>query len=212
MPLAPIQDYATLQAAVIAMADRSDPDYVNAVPVFIQQAERRLYRGLRCPGNEEIAIYPAEDGDNTGGIALSTNYLECRTLMYSGHLLERISDQRMLLLRHNSPTVGTPQYFARVADALYFWPIAGENADVEMVFYASQGPVADTDVTRMLLICPFAYVYGALAEGARFTRDEKMEQVWETRFGAEIAEVMRQAQDNEVSGNTVVVSDIGGGW
>jgi len=64
----------------------------------------------------------------------------------------------------------------------------------------------------MLQIAPFAYLYGALAEGARYLRDPAETQLWDQRFQGELESMNAQAYDNEAAGSTVVVTQIGGGW
>ena len=213
--LAPITNYTTLKAAVSAMAERADEEFTDSIPLFIQQAERILFSQLRCPGNEKIGLFASADGDRTQGVTLPTDFLEAKNVIYGTTPLERVSDQRLLSLRNQSMVAGEPRYFARVSGSLYFWPVAATNADVSMVYYSDQGPIADTGSTKMLLIAPFAYLYGALEVGALFTRDAQMAQEWGQRFIGEINRLNDQAMDNEIAGSTVVVSDFAStqeGW
>ena len=214
--LAPITDYATLKAAVSAMAERSDADYTDSIPLFIQQAETILFSQLRCPGNEKLGTYLASQRDNTSGVMIPTDYLEAKFCAYGSAPLERVSDVRMLSLLNGDAPAGTPKYFARIDNSLYFWPVAATNENVALQYYSAQGPIADTGSTKMLLIAPFAYLYGALEVGALFTRDAQMAQEWGQRFIGEINRLNDQAMDNEVAGSTVVVSDFTasstGGW
>jgi hypothetical protein len=210
--LLPITDYASLKAAIPAWADRTDSEYINSVPVFISQAESRIFRNLRCPGNEKIVFYGADDYDNTHGVTLANTYLECKWIVYGDTPLERISDQRYLAFSAQSAVAAPPIYFARLEGALAFYPHASENADVRMCQYESQGPLSATETwTRMLRVSPEIYLYGALAEGARFLRDEAETQMWDTRFDQAMQSLSVQAYDNEVAGSTVVVSDLSGG-
>lgn len=211
--LSAITDYASLQAAVIAMSDRNDTEFTDSVAIFIQQAEVRLFRLLRCPGNEKIATFLAAEGDNTHGVTIPNDYLEAKWLLYGDTPLERISDQRYFLLSAESVVAAPPTSFARVNNQLAFYPHASTNEDVRIGYYEAQGPLSDSvPETRMLSIAPFAYLYGALAEGARFTRDAAMAAVWEERFQQELGVLNAQAMDNEVAGSTVVVSGLGGSW
>jgi hypothetical protein len=212
--LPPITDYASLQNAVIAMSDRSDAEYVQSIPLFIQQGETRLFRNLRCPANEAIATYLATAyPDNVHGIAIPNNYLEAKWVLYADIPLERISDQRYLALSQGAGVApGRPCYFARVTDQLLFWPHADANEDVRVGYYEAQGPISESvPWVKMLRVAPFAYLYGALAEGARFTRDVALMQQWQQLLEGEIAELNDQALDNEISGSTISVTS-GGSW
>jgi hypothetical protein len=209
----PITNYASLVAAIPDWANRNDASYIEAVPLFIQQAELRLFRHLRCPGNEKVGLWLASAYDNTIAVQIPSDYLEAKLVYYGAKPLERISDQRISELMYDTPDYGTPQYFARVNDQLVFYPQADVNDDVRVVYYEAQGPIsALTPWTRMLQIAPFAYLYGALSEGARYTRDPEETQMWDQRFEAEIQSMNAQAYDNEAAGSTVVVTEIGGGW
>lgn len=211
--VAPITDYASLKAAVIQMADRSDAEYVNSVPIFIQQMEIRLFRQLRCPGNETIATYLAGDGDNTGGISIPNDFLEAKWALYGTTPLERITDQRYFALMASSVVAAQPLSFARVTNTLAFYPPAASNEDVRLGYYEGQGPLSDADATtRMLQIAPFAYLYGTLAEGARFIRDTALMQMWEGKFAEELTVLNQQAYDNEVAGSTVMVRPLDSMW
>ena len=210
MALVPITDYDTLLAAVPEVANRNDAEYINAVPLFIQQAEIRLFRHLRCPGNESVAAFLAGSNDNRHGVKIPSDYLECKWLLYGSRPLARISDQRYLEWSHRSVAPAYPAYFARVSGDLLFYPHADVNDDVRVGYYQTQGPLSATNPwTRLLRIAPNAYLFGALAEGARFVRDDREAGQWEQQFQAEIESMNAQAYDNEVAGSTVVV---GGAW
>lgn len=211
--LDPITDYSSLKNAVVAMSDRTDVEYINSIPLFVQQGETRLFRNLRCPANEAIATYLATAQDNAHGVAIPVDYLEAKWMLYGDRPLERISDQRYLALSQGSGVApGQPCYFARITGQLLFWPHADSNQDVRLGYYEGQGPLSDVvPWTKMLRVAPFAYLYGALAEGARFIRDPALMAVWQERLENEIAELNDQAIDNELTGSTVAVT-AGGSW
>jgi hypothetical protein len=199
-----ITNYATLVAAVQEWSNRSDAATVARIPDFIAEAERRLFRRLRCPGNESIAVYDIGDYNNVNGIPIPQDLLECRWLTYDITPLERISDQKLLGLLQSCPASGEPKYFGRVADKFGFWPTALENRPVRMSYFVEQGPLSDLiTTTKMLVVCPMVYVYGACAEIARWTRDDKELIKWDTLTDELIASLNYQAQDNEVDGSTV---------
>ncbi|CAB4146694.1 hypothetical protein UFOVP1008_41 [uncultured Caudovirales phage] len=209
----PITSYATLVAAVPEWANRNDAEYIAAVPLFIQQTELRMFRHLRCPGNEKTGVFAALTFNNQVGVTIPQDYLEAKMVYYGSRPLERISDQRISEMAYETPDVGTPKYFARVNGSIVFYPQADVNDDVRLIYYESQGPLSATVTwTRMLMISPFAYLYGALAEGARYLRDPAETQLWDQRFQSELDSMNAQAYDNEAAGSTVVVTEIGGGW
>lgn len=213
MALQPISDYTTLIAAVEAMSDRSDPEYANSIPLFIQQGETVLFSQLRCPANEKLGLFMGSMQDTRSNVQIPPDFLEARWVTYGTRPLERITDQRYLTLNNMNSTPAPPKYFARLGNSLYFYPQSTTAEDVGVQYYAVQGPLsASVPSTKLLMIAPFAYLYGALAEGARFTRDTVMEEKWQNLFVAEIARLNDQSYDNEVAGSTVIVQNLDGGW
>lgn len=215
--MAAILVYNDLVAALPEWQNRgNDAEYLARVPEFIQQGELRLFRRLRCPGNERIATYLDTENDNRHGINIPNDFLEAKWLIYGDTPLSRISDQRYLTLSGQSGgfTPRPPQYFARIDQAYAFYPHADSNKTVRMGYYEFQGPLGETFTwTRMLRIAPFLYLYAALLEGALFIRDPEGIAEWGQRFESELGELNAQAQDNEHSGSTnEVTSAVCSNW
>jgi hypothetical protein len=205
-----ITNYGNLKTAVAQWLDRSD--LTDRIPEFIQLAENKIFRTLRCAGNEQWATYPASSA-NRQTFQIPNDYLEAKILMYGSERLTRITDQKYLALQSRSNAAGTPIFFARLKDQLYLYPSADYDADISLIFYESQGPmVLDTDYTRTLLFAPDLYLYGALIEAQAFLIGDERIAVWGSQYQAAMAGIMNQAQDDEVSGSTVSVSGVYGDY
>ncbi|MGL4565296.1 MAG: phage adaptor protein, partial [Halioglobus sp.] len=196
-----------LKTAIANWLDRSD--LTPKIPEFIQLAENKIFRTLRCPGNEQWVTYPA-DPLNAQTFQVPNDFLEAKVLMFGTTILERITDQRYLFLLARSDAQGTPRYFTRMKDQFYLYPQADTEADMNLIYWESQGPmVADTDQTRVLAFAPDLYLYGALTQAQAYLIGDERLGVWAGQYNEAMAEVM--STDNEVDGSTVTISSIYGG-
>lgn len=203
-----IANYGELKAAIAAWLDRSD--LTAKIPDFIQLAESKIFRKLRCPGNEQWARYPAAPSI-TQTFQIPNDYIEAKVLMYGTLPLTRISDQKYLALLAQSDAAGTPKYFTRMKDQLYLYPAADYEADVNLIFYESQGPmVLETDYTRTLLFAPDLYLYGALTAAQAYLIGDERLGVWAGQYNEAMAELNEAAEGNEIDGSTMSINNIYG--
>jgi hypothetical protein len=203
-----IANYSDLKAAIASWLDRTD--LTAKIPDFIQLAESKIFRKLRCPGNEQWARYPAAPSI-TQTFQIPNDYIEAKVLMYGTLPLTRISDQKYLALLAQSDAAGTPKYFTRMKDQLYLYPAADYEADVNLIFYESQGPmVLDTDYTRTLLFAPDLYLYGALTAAQAYLIGDERLGVWAGQYNEAMAELNEAAEGNEIDGSTMAINNIYG--
>jgi len=199
-----ITNYGELKAAIANWLDRTD--LTSKIPDFIQLAEARFFRVLRCPGNEQWAAYPASSL-NTQTFQIPNDYLECKILMYGDKPLRRITDVQYLQLNSASPVPGIPTSFCRIKDQLYLYPAANYEADINLVYYETQGPmVADEDYTRTLIYAPDLYLYGALLEAQAYLIGDERIPVWKQTFGEILSSLNSNAIDDEIGGSPMVVA------
>jgi hypothetical protein len=203
-----ITNYGELKAAIANWLDRTD--LTSKIPDFITLAEASFFRTLRCPGNEQWVKYAASP-DNTQTFQIPNNYLEAKVLMYGDKPLRRISEQRYLVLNHQAPTPGVPEAFCRIKDQLYIYPEANYEADINLVFYETQGPmVDDADFTRTLIYAPDLYLYGALMEAQAYLIGDERIGVWGQKYTGIMQSLASNALDDEIGGSTMAVSDVYG--
>jgi hypothetical protein len=203
-----IANYGELKAAIAGWLDRSD--LTSIIPDFIQLAETKIFRKMRCPGNEQWVTYPA-DPSITQTFQIPNDFVEAKVLMYGTLPLTRITEQRYLALLAQSGAAGTPQYFTRMKDQLYLYPAADYEADINLIFYETQGPMAlDTDYTRTLLFAPDLYLYGALVSAQAYLIGDERLGIWAGQYNESMAEVNETAVDNEVDGSTMSINNVYG--
>lgn len=203
-----IANYSDLKAAIAAWLDRSD--LTARIPDFIQLAETKIFRAMRCPGNEQWVTYPASSA-NVQTFQIPNDFIEAKILMYGTLPLTRISDSKYLTLLAMSDAAGTPRFFTRIKDQIYLYPAADYEADIHLVFYETQGPmVLDTDYTRTLLFAPDLYLYGALTAAQAYLIGDERLGVWAGQYNEAMAEVNGAAEGNEIDGSTVSINNIYG--
>jgi hypothetical protein len=220
-----ITDYGTLKTSIANWLDRTD--LTDKIPDFILLAENMIFRELRCPGNEQIAVYPASETGlyqpPVGGIGakfanqikieIPNNYLEAKLVLYNDKPLTRVTDQRFTgqnaaAITGNVPA-GVPVEFGRIKDNIYFFPRAATNEDVTLYYYETQGPlVNDNDWTRTLRYAPGLYLYGALLQAQAYLIGDERIPVWAAQFREIMDATNGQTDEDEVGGSTVTVRNI----
>ena len=201
-------NYGELKANIAAWLDRTD--LTDKIPTFISLAEAKFFRVLRCPGNEQWVSYPSNP-DNSAGVQIPNDFLECKVIMYGDRPLQRITDAAYVKMNASSPTKGTPKYFTRLKDYFYFYPEADYEDVVNLIYWESQGPMEDdADFTRTLVFAPDLYLYGALLEAQSYLIGDERLAVWSSKYGETLASIARSAADNEIGGSTMVVNGVYG--
>ena len=201
-------NYGELKTAVAQWLDRTD--LTSMIPTFIQMAEAKFFRVLRCPGNEQWATYRASSLI-TQTFQIPNDYLECKILMYGDKPLQRITDIAYLQKNAASVASGVPRYFARLKDQLYLYPQASYEDDVNLIYWETQGPmVNDTDATRTLMHAPDLYLYGALLEAQSYLIGDERLPVWQQKFAEILSTINKNAMDDEVGGSTMSVNAVYG--
>jgi hypothetical protein len=133
-------NYAALSAAIQAYTENTEADFVANVPVFVTQAEQRIYNSMQFPSIRKNV---------TGLVSPSTPYLGCPSdflAVYSMAVIDGTGAYEYLLnkdvnfIRQAYPVpsdTGLPRYYA------LFGPQSG-NAD-ELTFML--GPTPDSTYT-----------------------------------------------------------------
>ena len=143
-------NYAALSAAIQAYTENTEADFVANIPVFVTQAEQRIYNTVQFPSIRKNV---------TSTIAANTKYLDCPIdflAVYSMAVIDASGNYEYLLNKdvnfirqaYPNPTTdtGTPKYYAlfgptvlnsTIYDELSFiiGPTADANYGVELHYY-----------------------------------------------------------------------------
>jgi len=142
-------NYAALSAAIQAYTENTEADFVTNIPVFVTQAEQRIYNSVQFPSIRKNV---------TSTIAVNTKYLDCPLdflAVYSMAVIDASGNYEYLLNKdvnfirqaYPQPTdTGTPKYYALfgptvltsvIYDELSFiiGPTADASYGVELHYY-----------------------------------------------------------------------------
>ena len=192
--------YTGLKTEIANWLNRND--LVNEIPDFIELAEVRLAHEVRIPTIEKKIVVSL---NNEGYSSKPADFLEMKHMFFNDTPLTRVSITRM----HNfTPSAGIPLYFAREVDKIRFHPTptVGDNDRLEMIYYYKVEPLSDTVSTNVLLkTVPDLYLFGALAEAAKFIDHINDGHRWEMAYQAAYSRAMKHLRDAELAGSSPII-------
>ena len=136
-------NYAALSSAIQAYTENTEADFVANIPVFVQQAEQRIYNSVQFPSIRKNV---------TGVVSTTTPYLSAPDdylASYSLAVIDANGDYEYLLnkdvnfIRQAYPSasdVGLPRYYA-----LFGTTVGGSTITEELTFIL--GPKPDANYT-----------------------------------------------------------------
>jgi len=136
-------NYAALSAAIQAYTENTEADFVANIPVFVQQAEQRIYNSVQFPSIRKNV---------TGVVSTTTPYLSAPDdylASYSLAVIDATGNYEYLLnkdvnfIRQAYPSasdVGLPRYYA-----LFGPTVSGSTITTELTFIV--GPKPDANYT-----------------------------------------------------------------
>ncbi len=186
--------YATLQSEIADDLNRQDLTAV--IPRFIRDAEAYLSSAIRHRRMETLLDVDFELGDFdesgvSGAITLPTSFLEAKSLRITSggvdRYLEQVSPESEEFLFRHRPSY--PQYYAIMGNALVTRP--AYTGVGTLAYYTSIPALSDTNTSNWLLErFPNAYRFAALVEGAKYLRDQPLEESYTVALKDAIAGVM----------------------
>jgi hypothetical protein len=136
-------NYAALSAAIQAYTENTEADFVANIPVFVQQAEQRIYNSVQFPSIRKNV---------TGVVSTTSTYLSAPDdylATYSLAVIDATGNYEYLLnkdvnfIRQAYPSasdVGLPRYYA-----LFGPTVSGSTITTELTFIL--GPKPDANYT-----------------------------------------------------------------
>jgi hypothetical protein len=182
-------NYAALSAAIQAYTENTEADFVANIPVFVTQAEQRIYNSVQFPSIRKNV---------TSTIAINTKYLDCPDdflAVYSMAVIDGSGNYEYLLNKdvnfirqaYPQPTdTGIPRYYAlfgptvlnyTIYDELSFilGPTADASYGVELHYYYYPESITTAADGRTWLGDNFDSVllYGSLVEAYTYMKGEQ---------------------------------------
>ena len=176
-------NYAALSAAIQAYTENTEADFVANIPVFVTQAEQRIYNSVQFPSIRKNV---------TGVMSPSNKYLQCPTdflAVYSLAVINASGEYEYLLNKdvnfirqaYPQPTdTGIPKYYAlfgprsdNPAELTFILgptPDAAYNSELHYFFYPESIVTAST--TWLGDNFDTVLLYGTLVEAYTFMKGE----------------------------------------
>ena len=193
-------NYAALSAAIQAYTENTEADFVANIPVFVTQAEQRIYNSVQFPSIRKNV---------TGSMTTSNKYLQCPTdflAVYSLAVINASGEYEYLLNKdvnfirqaYPQPTdTGIPKYYA------LFGPRSDNAAELTFIL----GPTPDAAYSSELhyyfyppsiSVAPFTswlgdnfdtvLLYGSLVEAYTYMKGEQdMMLLYNTKYQEALA-------------------------
>ena len=197
-----IADYASLQTAIATTLHRND--LTALIPVFIADAEERIYNDIRIQAME--ASY--SQAIASGVVAIPAGFLEWKFLYVdSAHKLTRKSPEWIYTNYPSRVAEGTPVFFAREGGSLIFGPYPTDGLTVKGLYYKRLPALSDSNTTNWLIEnAPDLLRYAALTEAAVHTRDADAHQLFDGKTVQLVKRVQRTDDREAFSGSVLSVT------
>lgn len=175
-----IVDYSTLSSAIAAWMSRADLN--SRIPDFIQLAEEKLNRRLRCRQMEQaLAVTAIVDNE----VAIPTGIVAVKALWMDGQDKTPLFAQTLDFVIANKRD-GVARHYAWNAST---WRFDGTGS-VTGVLYKKITPLSLANPTNWVLDNhPSAYLFGALSEAAIYVKDDADRDYWNARQDSVILEI-----------------------
>ncbi len=198
--------YTELVAAIESYAQNYEADFVANIPLFVKQAEKRIYNTV---------LIPAIRKNVTGVLTANNKYLSCPDDFLSVLSLAVIDDtgnyeyllnKDVNFLRASYPnpnTTGLPQYYALfgptvisnvVTNELSFIlaPTPDVSYNVEMHYYYYPESIVDAGSSWLGDNYDPVLLYGALVEAIIYMKgEEDMVKYYQTKYGEALQQLIR---------------------
>jgi hypothetical protein len=188
-------NYTQLTAAICDYTQNFDQDFVDNIPVFVQQAEQRIYNTVQFPSLRKNV---------TGTLTLGNKYLACPNDFLSVFSLavvdatgayEYLLNKDVNFIRQAYPTptsTGIPKYYALFgsqstdANELTFilGPTPSSTFTAELHYFYYPESIVTAEQTWLGDNFDSVLLYGSLVEAVTFMKGEAdMVQLYNTKYG-----------------------------
>ena len=187
-------NYAALSANIQAYTENTEADFIAEIPVFVQQAEQRIYNSVQFPSIRKNV---------TGSMTTSNKYLECPSdflAVYSLAVINASGEYEYLLNKdvnfirqaYPQPTdTGIPKFYAlfgpRSDNAAELTFILGPTPDsgysAELHYYYYPESIVTASTTWLGDNFDSVLLYGSLVEAYTYMKGEAdMMQLYNGKF------------------------------
>lgn len=198
-----LSTYAELKTGLTDYTGRGgSTTFVTNLPLFVRRAHDVLMRELRIPmlqASADITI-------NAERVALPTRFRAVSRFAIDASYDDPMSPttvenrMRVSVMR----TAARPEVFAIEGGYFAFGPVPDATYTGKLLYYQALAFFASDAATNDLLAkYPFAYLYGSLAEAARFDKSDEDMLTFEAMFNAELAAIATAERRDAMMGGAL---------
>lgn len=170
-------NYTELYDAVLAETENNDTTFVANIPVFVKNAEKRIYQAVKIPALRRNQTGTMEALNPY--LTLPTDYLSFWELaildsngIYSYMLPKDVSFMREVY--PNPSSTGSPKYFAQFDDTSFVVaPTPNSNFSVELHYFYYPESIVTAATTWVGTNFENLLLYATLVEAAVFMKSEE---------------------------------------
>jgi len=188
-------NYTELKAAIIAYTDNQDTAFEVEVPVFVKQAEQRIFNMVQFPSLRKNV---------TGSTTSANKYLACPADFLSAHSMavvdnttgayEYLLNKDVNFIRQAYPTpssTGVPKYYALFGPqsndinelTFILGPTPNATYVVELHYFFYPPSIVDASTSWLGDNFDSVLLYGSLVEAYTYMKGEQdMMQIYDTKF------------------------------
>jgi len=205
-----LSTYGGLKTALSEYTGRSgNTTWLANRPIFVQRAHSTLMRDLDIPHLHDTTDLTI----NAERIAIPSGYRASKRLFLDLDWDKQVkpTSQELRVREAVTYSAGEPRVFAREGAYLAFGPVPDTTYTGKLLFRKALTFFASDEATNAILTdYPMAYLYGALAEAARFDKYEEDELKYEALFRAEIDAINMEHAAAMYEGGTLAPVASGG--
>lgn len=168
-------NYTELYSAIIAETENTDDTFVANIPVFVKNAEKRIYQAVKIPNLRKNATSFFQQGNQY--LSLPTDYLsswEVAAIVNNSY--SYLLPKDVSFIRETYPVVtetGTPKYYAQFDDNTFLvGPTPAGTYQVELHYFYYPTTIVTAGTTWLGNNFDNVLLYGALVEAAVFMKSE----------------------------------------
>jgi hypothetical protein len=169
-------NYTELYDAVIAETENTDDTFVANIPVFVKNAEKRIYQAVKIPAfrkNATSVLIPS-----TPYVTLPTDFMSAwEFAVLDGTVYTYLLAKDVSFIREAYPdtaVTGVPKYYSIFdADTILFAPTPASDLSIEMHYFYYPESIVTASTTWVGDNFDNVLLYGALVEAAVFMKSEE---------------------------------------
>lgn len=191
--------YSELLDQICAYTQNYEQTFVATIPVFVKEAEKRIYNTVQLPVQRKNVTGTVTSGNPY--LTLPTDWLSAYSLAVtdapSGGY-EYLLNKDVNFIRQSfpyPPVSGTPGYYAIFdQNTLLLGPTPDDNYTVEMHYYAYPQSIVTAGTTWLGDNFDMPLLYGSLLEAYTFMKGEQdVMQYYQSRYNEALVQLKRLA-------------------